>query len=79
MTPQLAGFFGLGGPEIAALLVLYILIAVILIAVPVLIVTRVVKVAGKSAAPSRYCPKCGRGLFQPPDAPFCGYCGTQLP
>lgn len=74
MTPQLAGFVGLGGPEVAALLVLFFIVAV-----PVLIVVLVVKVVRKPAAPSRYCPKCGRGLIQPPDAPFCSSCGNRLP
>jgi uncharacterized membrane-anchored protein len=73
MTP-VAGLFGLGGPEIAALLVLAMVVAV-----PVLIVVLIVNVVRKPAAASRYCPKCGRGLTQPPDALFCGFCGDRLP
>jgi hypothetical protein len=74
MTPLLAGLVGLGGPEIAVLLVLFTVVAV-----PVLIVVLIVKVIRKPAAFSRYCPKCGRGLIQQPDAPFCSYCGNRLP
>jgi len=32
----------------------------------------------KAAAPSRYCPACGRGLKQAAEAPFCSYCGAKL-
>jgi rRNA maturation endonuclease Nob1 len=27
---------------------------------------------------TRYCPKCGKGLSQPDDAPYCAYCGARL-
>ncbi len=64
-----AGLLGLGGPE-----VLVIFIAVIIFTVGVM--------WGKSKKRSqfsRYCPKCGRGLNQPADAPCCSYCGARLP
>jgi hypothetical protein len=67
---EVAGLIGLGGPEVAALLVLGIVAAVVVL---------IMKVIRKPAAPSRYCPKCGRGLTQPPDALFCGFCGNRLP
>jgi hypothetical protein len=71
----MAGMVGLGGPEIAAILVLFS----ILVAVPILVVVLIVKVVRRPAQFSRYCPKCGRGLSQQADAPFCGYCGDRLP
>ena len=74
MTLETAGMFGLGGPSIAALLVLTMVVAA-----PILCVVLIMKVIRKPTAPSRYCPKCGRGLTQPVDAPFCGYCGNRLP
>jgi len=74
MALEVAGIFGLGGPEVAALLVLSVVVAV-----PVLIVVLIMKVIRKPTAPSRYCPKCGRGLTQPPDALFCSFCGNRLP
>jgi hypothetical protein len=70
----LAGMFGLGGPEIAALFVLLATIAV-----PVAVVVLIVNAVGKRNRYSRYCPKCGRGLTQQTDAPFCSYCGDRLP
>ena len=64
---------GLGGPEVAAILVL------VLISAPAAILMLIVKVVRKPAPYSRYCPKCGRGLTQQMDAPFCSYCGERLP
>ena len=61
------GPFGLGGPEMLFLVV---------VAVVVILVSRSAR--GRSG-PSRACPGCGRGLRQPPDAPFCCYCGHRLP
>ena len=69
-----AGLFGLGGPEIAALLVLMTVVAV-----PVGIVVLIVKAVSKPRQISRFCPKCGRGLTQEATAPFCCYCGNRLP
>ena len=74
MTFVLAGLFGLGGPEVAALLVLLGKIAVLIV-----VVVLIAKAVSKPNRYSRYCPKCGRGLTQQMDAPFCGYCGERLP
>jgi hypothetical protein len=73
MTLVLAGLFGLGGPEIAVLLVLMTVVAV-----PVGIVLLIVKVVRPNRI-TRFCPKCGRGLAQEAAAPFCSYCGNRLP
>jgi len=67
MTFLVAGIVHLPGPAVAFLLVLSIAAAVVLI------------VRKKPNQPSRNCPKCGRGLIQPPDAQFCSYCGDRLP
>jgi uncharacterized membrane protein YtjA (UPF0391 family) len=75
MSPLVAGLFGFGGPELAALLTTLLTV----VALPVLIVVLIVRVTRKPAAPSRYCPKCGRGLIQPLDAQFCCYCSNRLP
>jgi hypothetical protein len=69
MTPVLAGLFALGGPEVM----------LIEVAVAVVVAVLIVKAIRKPAAPHRYCPKWGRGLTQPAEAPFCCYCGTRLP
>jgi hypothetical protein len=69
-----AGVFGLGGPEIAALLVLMTVVAV-----PACVVVLIVKAVKKPNRISRFCPKCGRGLTQEAGAPFCCYCGNRLP
>lgn len=74
MTFLMAGMFGLGGPEVLAILVLFSILVV-----PVLVVVLIVKAVRKPAPFSRYCPKCGRGLSQQADAPFCSYCGDRLP
>jgi hypothetical protein len=71
MTFVSAGIFGLGGPEVAALLILLL--------VGFLVVRVTASPAGNRGRFSRYCPKCGRGLTQQADAPFCGYCGDRLP
>ena len=62
-----AGMFGLGLPEVMALLI------------PTLLVVLIMRIVRRPTAPSRYCAKCGRGLTQPLDAPFCSYCGNKLP
>jgi hypothetical protein len=74
MTFVAAGVFGLGGPEIAAVVVLLGSIAL-----PVAVVVLIVKAVSKPNRYSRYCPKCGRGLTQQADAPFCSFCGERLP
>lgn len=74
MTFVLAGLFGLGGPEIAALVVLLGTIAV-----PIVVVVLIAKAVRNPNRYSRCCPKCGRGLTQQVDAPFCSYCGDRLP
>jgi hypothetical protein len=75
MLPGAHRLFGLGGPEIAAVLVL----GVLKFAIPIAIVVLIVKMATRPKTLSRYCPQCGRGLTQAADAPFCGYCGARLP
>ena len=66
MAPVMAGFFGFGMPEVMSLVVLALVIYG---------VSRLLRRPGFS----RFCPKCGRGLTQPADAPFCSYCGNHLP
>ena len=68
MTFLVAGLFGLGGPEIAALAVTAV----------VLMVRGILAGLQPRAVYSRYCRKCGRGLTQQPEAPFCAYCGQKL-
>jgi hypothetical protein len=74
MSPLPAGLVGLGGPEVAVILVLCTIVAI-----PLSIGFVILKVIRRPTAPNRYCPKCGRGLIQPSDAPFCSYCGNRLP
>jgi rRNA maturation endonuclease Nob1 len=62
-----AGMFGIGGPEVMAVLILGC------------IAFAIRKNVKRPNTFSRYCPQCGRGLTQQPDAPFCGYCGNRLP
>jgi predicted amidophosphoribosyltransferase len=71
MTLVVAGMFGIGGPEVMALLILAL----------VLVFTVGLRWGNsrKRDSFSRFCPKCGRGLSQPADAPFCSYCGARLP
>ena len=64
----IAGLIGLGGPEVAALLVLTMAVFAIRA------VTR-----QRRTVYNRYCPHCGKGLTQQMDAPFCSYCGQRLP
>ena len=67
----LFGPLGLGIPELFVLAVLF--------GIPVAVIFVIKNVARNSGAPNRYCTSCGRGLRQPPDAPFCSYCGVKLP
>lgn len=70
MTFVVAGIFGLGGPEVLALLVLILVLVV---------GRRLMKPLAGREAFTRYCPKCARGLTQQADAPLCSYCGNRLP
>jgi hypothetical protein len=70
--PIVAGLFGLGGPEIIALLVLCLIVGV-----PVLVVVLIVKAVTGKKQVLRYCPKCGRGLTEP-GVVFCSFCGANL-
>jgi hypothetical protein len=71
MPGVVAGFFGIGGPEVVVILLIFL-------GLPLLIVFLIVKAVTKNKF-SRFCPKCGRGLNQPKDAACCAYCGFQLP
>ena len=73
MTFLVAGLFGLGGPEIAALAVTGLVVTAV-----VLMVRGILAGLQPRAVYSRYCRKCGRGLTQQPEAPFCAYCGQKL-
>jgi len=74
MTFVVAGIFGLGGPEVLAIMVLLLVLVG-----PIVAVTMIVSRAKRRTGFSRYCPKCGRGLTQQVDAPFCSYCGERIP
>ena len=71
MTFVIAGIFGLGGPEVVAIMML----ALMLVGGSVLFI----RLAGGRTGINRYCPHCGRGLTQQMDAPLCSYCGQRLP
>ena len=75
MTFSPGGLVGLGGPEVLAILVL----GGLMIAGLVGVVGLIARAVTKKDRISRYCPKCGRGLTQQLDAPFCSYCGNRLP
>jgi len=75
MTYVVAAMLGLGGPEVAAIFIL----SLILFGGPIFAIVMVVSRAKRRTGFSRYCPKCGRGLTQQVDAPFCSYCGQRLP
>jgi len=71
MVLSITAFFlgalgGLGFPE---------LLVLALIVMAVVFVSRMA--AGRNR-PTRYCRSCGRGLTQPLDAPFCSYCGQRI-
>lgn len=71
MTLSLTAFFlgALGGLRFHELLILALIVSGVVFA------SR--WTAGRNR-PTRYCSSCGRGLTQPPDAPFCSYCGQRL-
>jgi len=70
----LLGPMNLGFPE----LVILLMVAVFKLALPVLIIVGIVRVAQRKRI-TRYCTHCSRGLKQPMDAPFCCCCGQRLP
>jgi rRNA maturation endonuclease Nob1 len=73
MTFLVAGMFGLGGPELAALAMTGLAVTAV-----VLMVRGFQAGLRPRAGYSRHCGKCGHGLTQQPDAPFCAYCGQNL-
>ena len=78
MVPVIAGLYGLGGPEVAVLLALLALL--IFLGFPGAAVVLVIYfVRSRRPGFTRYCPACGRGLTQAAEAPFCAYCGKQMP